>query len=274
MNKDRLAALESSPPARLGDLSKYVNMFWYGEYGVGKTIGACLCAKATGKRGLLVRTDTGTDSLFNHPDLLDVIDVVDYKGLSQLTAIGEAITEGITIGETDYSLYGAVIVDTISQVQEEYLDWILENFKFSGNFRTVASPRSNKIKTELKLEDEEITGLPDYHLARNKMRGPIKALVKAPCDVHFIAHLREPSMLDIQKGKLVRRPTLTETVFKLIAREVSLMGLMEREGSKREIQFKTDKKTVSKSRIKSLEDKTINADTLPQIIEDWRNNND
>ena len=103
------------------------------------------------------------------------------------------------------------------------------------------------------------------------MRGPIKTLIKAPCDVHFIAHLREPSMMDVQKGKLVRRPTLTETVFKLVAREVSLMGLMERNGTKRTIQFMTDKKTVSKSRIKELDDKTIDADTLPQIIQEWKN---
>lgn len=267
MRADLEKALAAEPPSSLGDRDKFVNAFIYGEYGVGKTINACMCAAATGKKGLLVRTDTGTDSLYNHPDLLDSIDVVDYKGLNQLTAIGNAISESLTIGQTDYSKYGAVIVDTVSQVQEEYLDWILENFQFSGNHRTVATARDAK----LRLPPEEITGLPDYHLARNKMRGPVKALIKAPCDVFFLAHLREPGMMDIQKGKLVRRPTLTETVFKLIAREVSLMGLMEREGSKREIQFKTDKKTVSKSRIKELEGQTINADTLPQIIQDWRN---
>lgn len=271
MRADLEKALDANPPTDLGQRDRFVNAFIYGEYGVGKTINACLCGAATGKRTLLVRTDTGTDSLYNHPELISKVDVVDYQGLNQLTAIGNAISEGLTLGDYDYSNVGLVIIDTISQVQEEYLDWILENFKFTGNFRTVATPRNAKIKSELKLEDEEITGLPDYHLARNKMRGPVKALIKAPCDVFFLAHLREPSMLDVQKGKLVRRPTLTETVFKLIAREVSLMGLMERVGQKREIQFETDKKTVSKSRIKELEGKTINADTLPQIIQDWRN---
>lgn len=271
MRADLEKALEADTPSSLGEREKFVNMFWYGEYGVGKTIGACQASASTGKKVLLVRTDTGTDSLFNHPELLSVVDVVDYKGLSQLTAIGGAISESLTLGGVDYSQYGAVIIDTISQVQEEYLDWILEHFQFSGNHRTVATPRDQKNKRTLGLQDEEITGLPDYHLARNKMRGPVKALIKAPCDVHFIAHLREPSMMDIQKGKLVRRPTLTETVFKLIAREVSLMGLMEREGTKRTIQFKTDKKTVSKSRIKELDDKTIEAEKLPQIIQDWKN---
>ena len=271
MRTDLQKALEDEAPSSLDKRTKNVNTFLYGEYGVGKTILACKSGALTGKKVLLVRTDTGTDSLFNHPELLDVVDVVDYKGLSQLSAIGAAIDEGLTIGETDYSAYGTVIVDTISQVQEEYLDWILEHFQFSGNHRTVATPRDQKNKRELGLQDEEITGLPDYHLARNKMRGPVKALIKAPCDVWFIAHLREPSMMDVQKGKLVRRPTLTETVFKLIAREVSLMGLMERTGTKRTVQFLTDKKTVSKSRIKELDDKTVDADKLPAILNDWKN---
>lgn len=266
MRDDLEKALEANPPEPLGNRTKNVKVFLYGEYGVGKTINSVSCGVSTGKRVLLVRTDTGTDSLYNHPDLLEHTDIVDYKGLSQLTAIAEAIAEGLTVGGVDYSLYGAVIIDTVSQVQEEYLDWILENFKFTGNHRTVAEPRSAK----LRLQAEEITGLPDYHLARNKMRGPVKALIKAPVDVYFIAHLREPSFTDVAKGKLVRRPTLTETVFKLIAREVSLMGLMERSGSKREIQFLTDKKTVSKSRIKELDGKTIDADTLPQIIQEWK----
>jgi hypothetical protein len=271
MRADLQKALEAENPTPLTTRTKFVNSFLYGEYGVGKTILAVRCGVATGKRVLLIRTDTGTDSLFNHPDLLPHVDVVDYKGLAQLTAVAEAISERLTIGETDYFNYGAVIVDTVSQVQEEYLDWILEHFQFTGNHRTVATPRDSRIKRELGLQDEEITGLPDYHLARNKMRGPVKALIKAPCDVWFIAHLREPSFTDVAKGKLVRRPTLTETVFKLIAREVSLMGLMERTGTKREVQFKTDKKTVSKSRIKELDDQTVDADKLPQILNDWKN---
>jgi hypothetical protein len=86
----------------------------------------------------------------------------------------------------------------------------------------------------------------------------------------FLAHLREPSFLEVGKGKLVRRPTLTETVFKLIAREVSFLGLMERSGTKRTIQFSTDKRTVSKSQIAELDDKTINADQLSEILQTWK----
>ena len=260
MDPKRLQALQESVPQPLKDRERYVKAFIYGEFGVGKTI---LAASCTQNKGLIIATDTGTDSLYNHPELLEKHDIVPYKGLQHLTAVAEAISEGVE----GYEQYDNVIVDTISQVQEEYLDWLLDNFKFSGNMRTLAEPRNARDRT---LESQEITGLPDYHLARNKMRGPVKALIKAPVDVFFLAHLREPSMMDIQKGKLVRRPTLTETVFKLIAREASLLGLMERSAKERTVQFLTDKKTIAKSRIIELDNKTINADTLPQIIQEWK----
>lgn len=262
MDKKYEAALASVAPVSLTERTRNVKAFIYGEYGVGKTILACSLAS---KKGLLISTDSGTDSIYNHPELLDKIDVVPYTGLSQLTAIGQAIIEGLE----PWAQYDLIIVDTISQVQEEYLDWLLENFKFAGNFREKAVPRSPGSR----LEEQEITGLPDYHLARNNMRLPIKSLIKAPVDVVFLAHLREPSMLDVQKGKLVRRPSMTETVFKLIAREVSLLGLMERAGDKRTVQFMTDKKTVSKSRIAELDDKTINASELNSIIQNWKKSN-
>lgn len=254
-------ALNSLPPVPLSQRERHVNGFIYGEFGVGKTI---LAAKCVQNKGLCISTDSGTDSIFNHNELVDKIDIVPYAGLSQLTAIATAISENIE----PWNQYDVVWVDTISQVQEEYLDWLLDNFKFTGSYREKATPRNSR---DPNLTEQEITGLPDYHLARNNMRHPIKSLIKAPVDVFFLAHLREPSMMDVQKGKLVRRPTMTETVFKLIAREASLLGLMEREGNKRTVQFLTDKRTISKSRIAELDNKTINADELPEILTKWKN---
>lgn len=206
MDKRLLEALESEKPEPLAGRPKWVKTFLYGEYGTGKTILACSLVI---HKGLLIATDTGTDSIYNHPELLDKIDVLPYRGLSQLTAIAQAIEEG----HPDYIQYDTIIIDTISQVQEEYIDWLGENFKYSGNHRVVAEPR----KPGPNKSSMEIVGLPDYRLARDHMRGPIKSLIKAPVHVHFLAHLREPTMMDEQKGKLVRRPTLTEAVFKLIA---------------------------------------------------------
>jgi hypothetical protein len=261
MRDDFRKALAETQPAPLTNRSKFIKSFIYGEFGVGKTVLACSFVQT---RGLLISNDTGTDSLYNHPELLARVDVVPYAGLSHLTAVAQAIEEKLE----GYEKYDTVIIDTISQVQEEYLDFLIENYSFSGNQRTVANPRSPK----LKLATEEIVGFPDYRLVRDKMRGPVKALIKSPVDVHFLAHLREPSMMEQQKGVITRRPNMTEQVFKLIARETSMLGLMERKGTKRTIKFETDPKTISKSRIAELDDKTVNADELPQILKKWKSN--
>lgn len=127
-------ALGDSKPSSLQGSIKFLKTFIYGEYGTGKTV---LAASLVQNKGLVISTDSGTDSLFNHPELLEKIDMIPYQGLSQLTAIGKAITEG----HPDYVQYDTVWVDTISQVQEEYLDFLNENFTFSGNHRTMAEPR-------------------------------------------------------------------------------------------------------------------------------------
>lgn len=275
MDQLLLDALKGSMPEGLGDRSRYYKGFLYGEYGVGKTVVSARCAM---NKCLDVATDTGTDSFYNHQDdfgLVDKVSVMPYDGLSQLKAIGEAYKEGIEPWE-DSGIYLAehdlVLVDTVSQIQEEYLDFLNDNYTFKGDHRVKAEVRGGQLAAKrLGLTDQEIIGLPDYHLTRNMMRSPIKALIKAPVNVIFIAHLREPSFLEQQKGKIVRRPTLTESVFKLIAREASWMGLMEREGNKRTIQFETNKTTVAKSRIKEIENKKINADDLPEILQKWSN---
>lgn len=270
MDPNLLKGLESLPPVALNQTSRYFKGFLYGEYGVGKTIVSGQCVR---KQGLTVYTDTGYESFFNpqHSALLDKIQGVPYDGLSQLTAIGQAITEGIS----PWSDNDLIIVDTISQIQEEYLDWLNDNYTFVGDHRAKALVRGGVAAAKQKgLSDQEVIGLPDYHLTRNNMRHPIKALIKAPVNVIFIAHLREPSFLEQQKGKITLRPTLTESVFKLIAREATWMGLMERKGSKRTIQFQTDtKKSVSKSRIAELDDKIIDAENLSDILLKWQNGN-
>lgn len=266
MDQKTLAALRSIPPRKPDELERLAKLFLYGDFGVGKTIVFCRWCKIlhehTGKKGLVITTDTGMDSIHNHPELLDFVEVVPYNGLSHLKAVGEAITEGIE----GYDAFGAVSIDTVSQVQEEYLDWLLENFKFKGSLRDIAEPR--KPGPDMKAQD--ITSLVDYKLSRDNMRGPIKSLVKAPIDVFFMAHLREPSFMDVQNGKIVRRPTLTEKVFQLIAREASLLGFMERKGKNRTIQFETNTRTIAKSRIKQLDNLVVSDDDFLTILEEWK----
>jgi hypothetical protein len=258
--------LKAQPPVALGVRDRHYNGFLYGEYGVGKTKEAAECVVNS---GLVITTDNGYETLFNHPHLIDKFKVMPYDGLSQLTDVAQAVTEKAVIGDIDYGALDLILVDTVGQVQDDYLDWLMENYKFTsgGDSRVKATPTLTGKRAG--LVDVEITGLSDYHLVRNQMRKPIRALVQAPVNVIFIAHLREPNFMEQSKNRITRRPLLTETVFKMIARDASWMGLMEKSDKERTIQFTTDKKQVAKSRITELNDKKIKAEELQVILKKW-----
>jgi hypothetical protein len=254
MTTDTRQALKDSilgPEARV----RYYKGFHYGEYGTTKTVTA---GKISRVRFLVVATDNGWTSLDNHDELLDKYDVVPYNGLSQLREIAEWSYE-------DDFPYDLVHVDTISQIQEEYLDFLLDEISWSQNFREKSQAKRKGAETV------EVPGRADYHVTRNKMRGPVKELIKAPVDVVFSAHLREPTDDEKSKGILIRRPTLTQTVYSLIAREASVMALFERtKDNGIQIKCETDKKQVAKSRIKSLDGKTVNVEQFVKSIHDWK----
>lgn len=234
----------------------YFKGFFYGEYGTWKTVTS---TKLSRRRALIVITDQGWTSNNNHPELVDNFDIVEYTGLSQLSSIAEWSKDP----EFPYDI---VIIDTISQIQEEYLDFLIEEITWSQNFRE----KSQVKRRGSALEGVEVPGRADYHVTRNKMRAPIKALMKAPVDVVFIAHLREPNEQDRATGNLQKRPSMTDTVYKLIAREASVMALFERDKGQTTVKCETDKKSVTKSRIKSLDGKTVAPNQFIELIHNWK----
>lgn len=234
---------------------RFYKGFHYGEYGTTKTVTA---GKISRSKFLVIHTDIGWTSLDNHNDLVDKYDLLPYDGLSQLTEVAEWSKE------SDFP-YDLIHVDTVSQVQEEFLDWLLDEITWSQNFREKSQSKRRG------AEVVEVPGRADYHVTRNKMRGPIKSLIKAPVDVVFSAHLREPTDDEKAKGILSRRPTLTQTVYSLIAREASVMALFERSKTGGiQIVCETDKKQVAKSRIAALDGKTVDVDQFVSSIHKWK----
>lgn len=237
----------------------------YGEFGTRKTTTALRCSR---KRAILLHADRGWNVIRNHPDEFTKENVIPlkYEGLSQVKAIVEAVVEN----QNPFNDVDLIVLDTISQMQENYIDWLNENFQIFGREKAVPLP-GRKGTDGRPLGEVSITGLPDYHLTRNKMRPIIEALVVAPVDVVFLAHVREPSPIEISKGKLEKRPNVTEAVYKLLGRDATFIGHMEKSNKG---EFTTDfepKKTLSaKSQIPVLTDKKIATDKLPQILWDWK----
>lgn len=236
----------------------------FGDFGKRKTTTALRCSR---RRAILLHADRGWNVIRNHPDEFPDGRVIPlrYEGLAQVKAVVEAVTEG----QEPFDDVDLVVLDTISQMQENYIDFLNENFQIFGREKAVPLP-GRKGDDGKPLSEVSITGLPDYHLTRNKMRPIISLLVKAPVDVLFLAHTREPSAIEISKGKLERRPNVTEAVYKLLARDATFVGHMEDNKGRYTIDFKPTKTLSAKSQIPALTDKQIDSSQLPQILWDWK----
>lgn len=242
------------------DAEPFVRGILYGEFGSWKTVTAVSCIEAVSENAtaLVVAADDGWVSLKNHPDLFERSKIVRYQGFSQLQFLADEYSDR----------HDVLVIDTLTQICEEYVDFLMDNVKWNGNFREVSIPVRGS-----KARPEETPGLPDYHVLRNKIRKPLRSLMRAPWDVYFLCHLREPTFMEQQKGKLIRRPEVTKRVFDFVAREAHFIGFMEKRDNKpaATITFKTDPKTIAKSRIAGLNDQTINAPDLPTILRKWKN---
>jgi hypothetical protein len=257
MDEKKLAALRA-------DITDKDELFWkgvlYGEFGMRKTTTALRCGR---KRTVLLHADRGWSVMHNHPDEFDLDKVIpiEYRGLSQIDAIREAILEGAE----PFQDVDLLILDTVSQMQEIYIDFLLENADYGGKFRDSMVPKAG-VKN---FEKTEIPGMPDYQLARNKMRPIVDRLVKAPINVMFLAHVREPGPMERANGKIERRPNITEALYKVISRDATFIGYMSKDKGDYNIDF-TPKPTQSvKSQIPELTDKKIKASELPEYLNKW-----
>lgn len=238
---------------------KYYKGVLFGDYAKRKTTTALRCSQS---RAILIHADRGWNVIRNHPNEFprEKVIPIRYEALSQIRGIVEAVLSQ----QDPFTSVDLIVVDTISQVQENYIDFLGDNFTIFG--REKAIPKSGTGEKEIAL-----TGLPDYHLTRNKMRPVIELLVRAPIDVIFTAHVREPNMNDIKNGKIAKRPNVTEAVFNLLARDATFIGYMEAKKDNYTTTFKPSPTIVAKSQITELTDKTIQSSELPQYLLNWKN---
>lgn len=254
--------------ALLGTITDKEELFYkgvlYGEFGTRKTTTALRCRE---NKAILIHADRGWQVYKNHPEEMpeDEIVPVTYSGLSQIKMILEAIAEGVD----PFAGSDLIVLDTISQMQEEYIDFLLENTKYTGKFREKPTPNTG---SGLKSEDiPEVPGMPDYHLARNKLRPVVSLLVKAPINVIFLGHIREPGPIEKADGKLEKRINLTEALYKVIARDATFIGLTRKEKGDFTVDFEPKNTQSAKSQIPSLTDKKIKLADLPEHLKNWRN---
>lgn len=270
MDAGKLKLLEQyKQPIAAKEMPLFANVLLYGGHGVGKTVTGCRII-APKKRGLLFALDDDWKSLKNHPDLMDSYDVMDYESVVQLPVIVEAIHERIP----PYDEYDTVVIDPISTYIEDLLEYLGTNTDYTGNrARSIVKATTSEGNRFLRDFKAIAPEWPDYQVARNFLRPVISKLIKAPVNVVMTSHDRIPSEAEVDKtGDRAIRPDLPKQCNAVVVRKCDALGLMKRTGNKREITFDKTNRSDGKSRLGFLEGKTVSADELPALINDWRFN--
>lgn len=246
-------------PELSADRARYLRMLLYGTWGVGKTI----CACRIGERPLHLVTEPSDDSLADWPDLKQRVTVTEYGGLNHLKLICEAFEHGV------YP-YDHLIVDTVSELVEEYLDALKLGWKPPKDTRpTFVGNGGNK--------DFTVVGTDDYRAIRDNLRPVMTRLCRLPIHLTLIAHEREPTWTDEKKLKddgiplPPMRPDLPKETLKLVAKRVSVVGRMTRVGDSRTLSFLTDRRSKEevKSRIRELDGKRMPDEEFIRIVNNW-----
>lgn len=228
----------------------------YGDFSRRKTSTAVRCARSS---AVILHADRGWHVLDNHDDTRDKYTAVEYDGLSQIPAVVDAIVNN----RGKFAGHDLLILDTYSQMQENFIDFVLENANYGGKYRDQLVPKQGK---RGKFEALDVPAPVDYHVVRNQMRPGIEKCIKAPLDVLVLAHLREPGPMD---KKQVRRPNITESVYKVVARDATFIGFMEVKAGEYTIDFKESATLSAKSQIPTLQGK-IKTQDLPEILWKWK----
>lgn len=263
-DKDLLKLLEgASAPVSCGENSLPPKGMLYGHPGTRKTVTACAAA-GQGKRVLLLSSgDGGEISLNNHPEIKAGVDVLQLQGLTHLKAVGLGIKAGLEA----YSGYDLVVVDTISQLADNFLESRVANcVDSSGPGGTNGRPVSKARRGVEGEEDIETEGMNDYKLLARQMRALMSIWKDVPTQVIWLAHEREPSFL-AKKNQDLCTPDLPGKAFTELAEQMTYIGkLTVTERGQGYINFSSNSMQIGKSRISGLNGKMETEKFWPALL--------
>lgn len=232
----------------------------YGDPGAWKTTTGC----TIGNKILFLAADPeGWQSLVNHPELGlgSRIQLMEYKGLSQLEALADAFAEDLPLVRE----FDTVNLDTLSRMSTSDL----------------AVVQKEKIKKKPEFDFEKDMW-PVYNQNAMRMRNALGKLLDAPINVIATAHAKEIAIKKFgsETGERRLQPKFPPEVFADVNAQFSMIAYMQNDVAvdrqdkityKPEIQFHPTPLIVAKTRIGGLPVKLRNPN-LKEIVENWQKN--
>lgn len=266
MEEKRLKKLLEFPePQEVSELTKYLNLFFYGPHGSWKTVSAC---QIGGHRGKVLHHSMDGDetSLHNHPEIRANVKTVPFQSLYYTKLLSEALRDQ----EPPFDQYSTFVWDTISSWVTAFLDELPKNVSYGDNSRNIiksvpgSSGQSMIREMDLVAQEQQ-----DYGVVRNQLRPILNNLIQAPLNVIFVAHDR---VAEKDKGTTWKhnRPDMPEASYNVAVRKCDALGYFKKDGEKDPtISFKNSKVTSTKSRIGALYGKELPAPEAVKLINQY-----
>lgn len=238
----------------------------YGDPGVGKTV----LGASIGKKVLFVAADPdGWQSLINHPELgLGTrIKPMEYKGISQLEAVADAVVEGAK----PFSEFDTINIDTMSHASGLDLDLVTRvNIDKKGYIGGERSLENMKFDYE-----RDMFGV--YNQNALRMKAAIHKLFSSNVNVVATAHTYQRKLRATQTERT--EPLFPPAVLAAINADVSMLAYMTASNTggvdtdddaeyHRQIQFHPTRTILAKTRIGGLPVKQ-DEPNLKAIVEKW-----
>lgn len=258
---DKLEGFEE--PASAREMFPYFKLFLMGPQGVGKSVFSYCFGRTLG-----LTLDNGWEVIKNFPQLEEKVDFVRYQGLNHFNSLARALLTQ----SGRYTEYNTYVIDTVAQVQEQYIDTLMTTGNWDKNMR----PKFNYNNPALAVKKGNLylPGGDDYHAARNDFREAIQMLTDAPVNVIYITHTKKPGALTPKEKQNLIIPNITEGLDIAIGRSCGLRAHMETRVIKGEqvrvLDFITTKELEAKSRIMALHGKVVRTETAIKEIAKWQ----
>lgn len=237
----------------------------YGDPGVGKTV----LGSTIGDKILFVSADPdGYQSLINHPELgLGTrIKPMEYKGISQLEYLADAVVEGIK----PFSEFDTINLDTLSHISGMDLDTVLKvKIDRAGYRGGVVSLENMKFDYE-----KDMFGV--YNQNATRIKGALYKLFTANVNIVATAHTYQRKIRATNTEQT--QPLFPPAVLAAINANVSLMAYLtandaglDSDGSvkyARQIQYHPTRTIMAKTRIGGLPTTEDNPN-LREIVDNW-----
>lgn len=250
-NAKLLKALDGmAPPVKSTEGTRYLRALLYGDFSVGKTDLAVKMLYEIGCRKILaVTSDSAWVTWLKYPEIAECIERVEFEGYSHV----QAMMAARKVGRAPYSEYDGMLFDTFSTAHTNVLSTIVDQKTFADQ------------------QHPDSPGWTTYNVGTTGAKKTIAAIRKSELHVVYTAHLREPSDAETKANKLQSRANIPEQVYKAVAQEVNLIGMLskERVGGERSIQVDMTNRVAAKNLIATLTQPKYNVNDVPKLIREW-----